>query len=286
VSSTCGDGNACTLDACDPTSGLCTNTDTVSSTCNDGNTCTDDACDPGTGLCTNTDNGSCGLEICRTPGFWATHAGTEKGEGKSKNLTQKVIDEVGCMVICGERITNTALDSANSAEEALCVSVAGNSILQLARQLTAAALNCIVTNGNADCSGVSVEGLFQGCNAVCADGDLTFGGIDCIEALDCFNNGGTFDPITGLCPKSEINCHDSTEVGFCQSGPDKNKLCSTNAECASGAACKPGPAGSSDRCNTAHANLCSIVPFTAPSGRSSESQCTNGLKQLAAETCP
>ena len=46
------DGNACTTDACDPSTGVSNtpvNTD-------DGNPCTTDACDPATGVVTNTDN--------------------------------------------------------------------------------------------------------------------------------------------------------------------------------------------------------------------------------------
>src|SRR6185436_11446884 len=41
----CDDGNACTLDSCDPVSGECVHTAIV---CNDSNACTTDTCDPTT----------------------------------------------------------------------------------------------------------------------------------------------------------------------------------------------------------------------------------------------
>ena len=50
----CDDADACTIDACDPSTG-CTHTALPASACDDGNLCTDDACVPATG-CTHTDN--------------------------------------------------------------------------------------------------------------------------------------------------------------------------------------------------------------------------------------
>ncbi len=91
-----------------------------------------------------------GLGVCRTAGFWGTHAGSEKG--KSINITQMVIDfahyslyPTGPLNVCGEKIINTKLNDAASALEGLCVAVKGNQELQLARQLTAAALNCAIS---------------------------------------------------------------------------------------------------------------------------------------------
>ena len=57
-------------------------------------------------------------------------------------------------MVCGKTLTNTDLNDAMSALEALCGQ--GGGITQLVSQLTAAALGCVVTNGNADCSGVSI----------------------------------------------------------------------------------------------------------------------------------
>ncbi len=47
----CGDGNPCTVDACDPNSGLCVNPPLV---CDDGNNCTRDSCDLRAGGCVFT----------------------------------------------------------------------------------------------------------------------------------------------------------------------------------------------------------------------------------------
>jgi hypothetical protein len=85
-----------------------------------------------------------GNEICRTAGFWAEHGGSEKG--CSQNITQTVIDAAGPLAVCGESISTTGIDDAASALEAMCVRVRGEQRLQLARQLTAAALNCVVTD--------------------------------------------------------------------------------------------------------------------------------------------
>jgi len=69
----CNDNNACTTDTCNPATG-CVFTPI---TCNDNNVCTTDTCDPATG-CVFTPNDQCGIEICRTPGFWQERAGMEK----------------------------------------------------------------------------------------------------------------------------------------------------------------------------------------------------------------
>ena len=67
-------------------------------------------------------------EICRTPGFWGTHGGVEKG---GPNITQFAIDQAGGSIeICGQTITNTtpttttptAPGNDQSALEAICVS--------------------------------------------------------------------------------------------------------------------------------------------------------------------
>lgn len=149
----------------------------------------------------------CFVEICRTPGFWATHAGTAK-QG-STNITQCVINAAGGLFICGNVIDNTSVDCADSAVEAMCVAVKGDSRRQLARQLTAAALNCVMTNGNADCTGVpSVATIFADCNALCASPTADKAAItECIGMIDAFNNGLLSDcherplcnPDQGLC---------------------------------------------------------------------------------------
>jgi len=278
------DGNECTTAGCDglgacdqrhilPESTPCTDTD--------GQECTTAGCD-GAGNCDQEHISDCGNEICRTPGFWATHAGTEKD--KSRNLTKLVIQAGGgCLEICGEIITNTKLEDANSAEEALCVAVQGTGVKQLARQLTAAALNCIVSNGNPDCTNVSIQETFQDCNTACAEGNTSVDGLNCIAAIDCFNNGGTFND--GICTIATNNCHDQTVVGVCFVNKEPtNTLCSDNAPCAVGT-CKPGPAGSSDKCNAAKTNNCAVVPFDLPGDRPDESGCDTGTKLEAQEFC-
>ena len=62
----CDDGDACTIDSCDPTTGDCVN---EPKDCDDGDPCTIDSCDPATGNCLNEpkdcdDSNPCTLDFC------------------------------------------------------------------------------------------------------------------------------------------------------------------------------------------------------------------------------
>ncbi|PYO28666.1 MAG: hypothetical protein DMD86_15975, partial [Candidatus Rokuibacteriota bacterium] len=160
--------------------------------------------------------------ICRTPGFWGTHAcpgaggqaGCEQqGNSCAQNITQAVIDanpnpaHPGQLVVCGQDITNTLLGDHESAVEAICVKVQGHLRLQLARQLTAAALNCILSGSDDTCVNLSIETTFSECDDVCKDAGSTNAQIGpCVDAIDCFNNGGQFDAATGHCTSGPDNC--------------------------------------------------------------------------------
>jgi len=253
----CDDSNACTTDTCDANNG-CVHT---AISCDDNNSCTDDSCDANNG-CVHTPNTSCVTnEICRTPGFWGTHAcpgGTQSSLGtcekaNSQNITQIVLDQLPGLTICGHPVNTTDLTD-TSAVEAICVAIKGDSTLQVARQLTAAALNCIVSNSTGcggagqnatdPCTGVSVDAVFAACNDpanACAVTAVVGGTtVDCISALDCFNNGGDFDVATGTCSASTNSCHDRLLVNGC-----------FNFE-------PPGPAGSPKECNDARKDAITI----------------------------
>lgn len=66
------------------------------------------------------------------------------------------------------------------------------------------ALNCVMSGGGADCTGTSVESLFQAANQACASNDGNLGSY--INPVDCFNKGGQLDH-TGACVIAEDNCH-------------------------------------------------------------------------------
>jgi hypothetical protein len=233
----CDDTNACTTDTCNEETDVCDHVDNVTPTC-DANC---EECDTSTGACVALDPlpDICtpGEEICRTPGFWGTHAGTEK-EGHSDDITGAVITRFNDandpdLTICGAVIA-----SSDDAIQAICASPKGNSDLQLARQLTAAALNCIVSNSGSEdacvvptgtggdpCGGTSIAGLWSACNAICdgdaatdvfaddvdLDNDPTTEGVDdvnCIALIDCFNNGFTILP-DGSCDDTVLTgCHE------------------------------------------------------------------------------
>jgi cysteine-rich repeat protein len=268
---TCGDGIVGNTpgETCDPpgsTAGASGNTCRADCTvcgdnivndgeqCDDGNNVSGDGCEND---CTPTPIEA----ICRTPGFWGTHAGTEKKN--SQNITEAVIDcaDGNCadhtandfLLICGEKIDSpdsnpadgtTDWNDASSSTEALCVPVKGAQILQLARQLTAGALNCIMSNGDASCASTPLYAtVFATCNAACTNPASTKDQLTaCIGELDCLNNGGTFDG--GLCtPGGPGNCHERL-----LNNDDLNLHFDP-----------PGPAGSSDACNAANDTKCTVV---------------------------
>ncbi|MGH7819989.1 MAG: hypothetical protein ACREQ9_09460 [Candidatus Binatia bacterium] len=265
----CGDtdGDACTTAAC-TADGVCDQEhETVSCA---GEDLPDRCCDPADGVCKADPrlDPACAEvdEICRTAGFWSTHAGTEKD--RANNITGDVIAAAGgCLEICGEIIDETSVDSADSALEALCVKIEGETLRQLARQLTAAALNCVITNGSGDCTGVSVESLFQACNAACAAGGVTAqvdgSSVDCIAAIDCFNSGGAFDTGSGECSSSDRNC---------ESRPLVNETLGLDFD-------PPGPAGSPKACKSAKKSKCTVVGST-------EAECGSGTISGSPEECP
>jgi hypothetical protein len=268
----CTDAFFCSTESCDPATGQCVAGD-IDNLCDDADICTDDTCDEAADACVNTpdptNDPSCvpGEEICRTPGFFGTHGGEAKTG--SQNITQEILDTFGgTLEICGRIIDNTDVGNVNSALEAICVSPKGDSRLQLARQLTSAALNCALStntdtdvctasaDGAAPCTDVSINDIFEACNDACAAGETTAlvgtETVSCIGAIDCFNNGGSFgfdadgnpapgecgcefgtDPNTGLCVN---NCHSADLVNGCFNFVP------------------PGPAGSAQLCNEARKN--------------------------------
>lgn len=290
------DGNKCTVEACNPANGQCEsgapkfcandglcNTgscDTATGNCKqtpvtcqqDSDNCTTEVCDTTTGQChsvaTNPPPTNCGAAICRTPGFWGTHAGTEKSG--SQNITQAVITLGGGVLnVCGQAITNTVLNDDDSAVEGICVNVKDGSIFQLARQLTAAALNCVVSDGVPDCSQTPLfQTLFASCNATCASSSATSSQLtSCINQLNCLNNGGALNASgkcgAGICGDGVTSCTvgsicaDGSECGGIDAGNCHQQLLvnsglGINFE-------PPGGAGSSTECNNAIKNACKVV---------------------------
>ena len=200
------------------------------------------------------------VDICRTKGFWGEHSCPETATGasvcekdNSQNITQQVITAAGgSLSICGKTITDTHLNHQHSAVEALCVKVEGVQVLQLASQLTAAALNCVISGEASNCAGTTIAAQFSACNAACAAGNTTavVNGtrIDCIKAIDCLNNGGTFNPATAGCQIATSNCHTqmlcNRAIGLCFE--------------------PPGPAGGPQQCNDARQNECTIFSGAPP----------------------
>jgi hypothetical protein len=198
-----------------------------------------------------------GPAICRGAGFWATHADTDSRKACSQNITAAVIRQGGGAIeICGETLTAEAttddeatalvesVDNASSALEALCVKIEGEQRLQLARQLTAMALNCIVSGLGADCGGSATLGdLFDFCNSACLADSASV--ASCIDRVDCFNGGGLFDG--HRCIDEPNGCEQRDLPEFALTG--------NTTSCPD-----PGPAGSSDECKAARKTSCTILP--------------------------
>jgi len=222
------------------------------------------------------------LPICRSPGFWQTHGGTEKG---APNIVQALIDEAGgCIEICGEVIETTSIDDADSALEGLCVSPKSGPQIQLARLELAAALSCVISTGHAAC----LEGSDY-CNEACADGVKDSDDTLCQAYLSCTTKGGVLD-------FSSLGCW----LGYCS---DTYEPCGTGVppcplfgedcvpypdNCASapllngdlGLDFDPDPiASSSKACNSATKTSCAIV---GPK----EQTCDDGNTSEGPESCP
>lgn len=164
--------------------------------------------------------------ICRTPGFWGTHS--DDAKRRSQNITQAVIDAAGGTLgfICGTEVNTTGAGSPSSATEAMCVRIQGDQRRQVARQMTAAALNCTISGLGPDCDdGGDLAIMFQMCNEACALGTNTIIG-ECIEFFDDLNNG----VLEGFedCDRPLVN--ETLELDFDPPGPAGAS--GRNGECA------------------------------------------------------
>jgi hypothetical protein len=268
LSGNCPASTFCFERDCDPAIGTdpgvsgCTETD-VSDKCN-LDPAIPDVCelcvdDPGECIVDLTQDPTCIPSdiICRTPGFWGTHGGTEKN--RSQNITQAVIDSAGgCLEVCGEVVTNTDVDDAESALEAICVSPRGDQSQQLVRQMTAMALNCVVSQVGATCGGnAGLSELWDDCTAACLGNASTRSIGECVGDVDCFNNGGTINA-SGECVFDGLdNCHERVL-------PDPFH--------------PPGPAGSPHACRDSRQTDCQLQ---GPN----ETACASGLQNAGGELC-
>jgi hypothetical protein len=242
----CSDGIECTDDSCDEAGNECDNTPD-NGQCEDGDNCTTDVCSVGEGGCVF--NFTCGIDICRSPGYWQTHSGYEKSG--STNVGQAVLDAVGGIEVCGQTLTTTSnggpsyLDGLGltSSLEGLCMRTRRVKQRQLYRQLTAAGLNCAISGGDCDTILAKyVDVSFSDCSDVCEGNPPVDGPTvgECVANLDCFNNGGQM--IDGECVLDlPGNCHDTP-------------LCNEGL----GVCPKKTPASSPNACKEARFNGCTI----------------------------
>ncbi len=200
-------------------------------------------------------------DVCRPSSYWKVYAGTSKHKSCSQNITQAVLDARGSLAICGEVVKTTSLDDAASAVEALCTSASDGTKRQLARELTAAALNCIVSDlasgrdpkANPLCGGGSNAALFANCNALCAGTGGSGTISQCTDALKCVSSG---DIWTGsYCKDNPYPECDDAKLPRC------DVLALPNCKLSSYDACygQQGEAGGSGKCTDAGGNQCEIL---------------------------
>jgi hypothetical protein len=289
---TCPDNEFCANTVCNEASDQCDRTDISDTQCPDNpeNVCEDNTCVEAQDACVVVPAdplpAQCVEATCRTPGFWKEHAYANPDKPGSQNITQAVINAGGgCLEVCGEIITNTDRNNADSVLEAMCISVEGNGRLQLVRQLTAAALNCVISGGGSDCAGTPLYStVFSTCNAVCLNPASSQGMVTaCIGEVDCLNNGGL--PLgngfcqMGTCAGNHLPCKDScSDASACVPLPGNcheqllvNEELGLNFE-------PPGPAGSQKRCGQAKDSECKVI-------QPKESACGAGTKSVAPEVC-
>ena len=215
----CTDAVDCTIDSCNESLHACVH-EADNSQCDDGDPCTADVCNEGIGCIFDM---VCGTHICRAAGYWSTHSGYARMG--AINVGQAVLDAIGGVDVCGQQVDSTSnLQSPwveglglSSALEGLCVKVGTITQRQLYRQLVATALNCGITGGNCDDIVMNyIDVTFSDCSDLCATGSQAPGGPSvrqCINQLDCFNNGGQL--IGGKCA---LGTCEQNESLFCGGG--------------------------------------------------------------------
>lgn len=152
--------------------------------------------------------------LTRTAGFWGTHP----------EITDDFLPVTICSGTKALSLDNTAAGSCTSATEAMCVSpgLEGNKKMdrkpareQLARQLTAAALNLRATaaNGGSCTNSMAAVGLdLAACNDLCGRTEKVIKESGCLQALDAFNNSvDTMSPAP-----SPFNAPGAANPGPCQ----------------------------------------------------------------------
>jgi hypothetical protein len=272
----CGDGVGCTVDSCNEGTDSCDHS-ANNSLCDDQDACTEDICD----AVNDCINDLICVDVCRSPGYWSTHSGYEKGD-RSINVGQLVLDAAGSIEVCGQTISKTVNPAApwleglglSSNLEALCMRTKGVRQRQLNRQLTAAALNCVMSNGK-DCDDITgryIDVSYSACNELCATGVQAPGGPsagECVSQLDCFNNGGQI--VDGQCAKGtcaeQPDLYCGKDYGACPSIDETPQDCvAFEDNCHDSALCKEPigvcpkstPASSPKACQEARFNECTI----------------------------
>lgn len=220
--------------------------------------------------------------VCRGAGFWGTHAGNEKG---GTNIAQELIDSLGCFTVCGEIVDSTSLNDADSAVEALCVSPKSQGQVQLARQLTASALNCILSTGSPYC-----DVAWADCNEACIEDDALLAPV-CRSYFSCVNEGGIFDVESGACQTGTCEPLLEGVISGAPCGPGY-PACGEFEECVPTIGCDDAEllsegfdftadedkTGSSKKCHNATRSTCA---FTGPN----ETACGAGTESGSEEFC-
>lgn len=233
--------------------------------------------------------------ICRGPGFYQTHSGSEKD---TANVAQEIITAVDGIDVCGHHIVTTDdLGGLDSALEGLCVRTQDVDLRQLYRQLITANLNCQVSEGT-DCDDITgrfIAVSYSDCDALCAGDPVDEGPTveQCIYELKCFNGGGRM--IEGECFKgtcdddgvtycgNDDDCADEIECVRFEDSCSKSQFCSEDLDANAQVCPKKGAASSPKTCRDARRNGCTIDDYSCYASCSNYDPCVAACE--ATEGC-
>ena len=239
----CDDGKACTLDFCEPETGLCK---TKAMVCDDGNPCTTDSCDAVKGcVAVNLADGSaCASDKCTTGGTCS--AGQCSGKATvcddGKPCTTDACDaKVGCTAAAmanGDKCNDGSVCTTKEAcKDSLCIGTA------------------VVCQGTAGC--VSCDPL-QGCTAVvgpCNDGNACTVGDACGGDKTCV--AGKPEKCDDLNPCTKDGCDPKSGCTFTASlDPCEDGDACTSGDACKGGGCSGGPATACDDKNACTDDSC------------------------------
>ncbi len=265
------DGDGCTTDACNPTTGAITHAAVV---INDNDACTTDACNPATGVVTHVaiatdDNDACTIDACNPTTGAVTHVAVEIDDGNACTIDS-------CVPTTGVAHTPVAIDDNNACTADAC------------NPATGVTHTAIVVNDNNACTTDTCNTATGAVHTalVCDDGNActtdacnrntgcTATPIACGDSNACTTD--SCDPATG-CVNAAVDCNDDNActTDTCSAA---NGCSHANVSCDDGDPCTADACDPADGCvhtpTTCNQDPCARLADNTP--------CDGGACALAA----